>query len=90
MFDMFTRPRIYMRGRQYPGVQTSRTLGDYAAHRIGVNAEPTVGSIELKKVNEYLVIATSALWNVMTPKEVFEFIKANATKGAGIASKLLA
>ena len=66
-----------MRGRIYPGIPTSRTLGDHIGHRIGVNAEPSTGIAEVKKQSELLVIATSTLWNVMTPKEVFEFIKQN-------------
>lgn len=36
------------------------------------------------------MLATSAVWNVLTPKEVFEFIKANKGMGLGLISKLLA
>ena len=46
MFDTF-RPRIYVRGRNYPGISVSRSFGDYAAHRIGVTSEPTVGSLKI-------------------------------------------
>ena len=47
------------------------------AHKIGVISEPTTGSIQLSKINEFLVIATNTLWYVMTPKEVFDFIRLN-------------
>jgi serine/threonine protein phosphatase PrpC len=59
----------------FPGIPISRSLGDFMAHKIGVISEPTTGLVELTKTNDYLVIATSTLWRVMTPKEVFEFIK---------------
>ena len=75
LFDPATCPRIYNRGRMYPGLQISRSLGDYLGHRIGVTSEPGVGSLKFTKHNEYLVIASRSLWNEMSPKEVFEFIK---------------
>ena len=55
----------------FPGIPISRSLGDFMAHKIGVISEPTTGLVELTKTNDYLVIATSTLWRVMTPKEVF-------------------
>jgi len=76
MFD-HNRPRVYMRGRYYPGVSVSRSFGDYTAHRIGVSSEPTVGSQAISRQNEFLVLANRALWNVLTPKEVFKFIKSH-------------
>lgn len=66
-----------MRGRMYPGLVTSRSIGDYTAHKIGVNAEPYVGQVTIKKHHDFLVVATSALWNVLTPKEVFDYIRQN-------------
>ena len=72
-----------MRGRLYPGVSTSRSFGDYFAHRIGVKAEPEVGCIKLTKQNEYLIIACAAFWNILTPKEVFAFITNNSTQAMG-------
>ena len=39
---------------------------------------------------EYLVLATNALWAVMAPKDVFEFIKENSQQGLGAVSNLLA
>ena len=68
-----------MRGRLYPGLTISRSFGDYFAHRIGVTSEPTVGVTRFRRENEYLVISNSTLWNVLTPKEVFEFIKLNSS-----------
>ena len=41
------RPRVYRRGKYYPGVPYSRTFGDYIAHKIGVTAEPTLGKIQI-------------------------------------------
>ena len=54
-----------------------------------MKAEPTVGCVELKKTNDYLVIACSAVWNVLTPKEVFAFLKATNNRAMGDISKAL-
>ena len=61
----------------FPGIGISRSLGDFMAHKIGVTSEPTTGLVQLQKINEFLVSATSTLWSVMTPKEVFDFIRIN-------------
>jgi serine/threonine protein phosphatase PrpC len=68
----------------------SRSLGDYTGHRIGATSEPGLGFEPISKHNEYLVIASKGLWNFMTPKEVFDFIKTNSNFGLGTVSNMLA
>jgi serine/threonine protein phosphatase PrpC len=36
------KPRVYVRGRMYPGLSTTRSLGDLLAHNIGVTSEPSI------------------------------------------------
>jgi len=36
------KPRVYVRGRMYPGLSTTRSLGDLLAHQIGVTSEPSI------------------------------------------------
>jgi hypothetical protein len=43
------KPRVYVRGRMYPGLSTTRSLGDLLAHQIGVTSEPSVKVINLSK-----------------------------------------
>lgn len=43
------KPRVYVRGRMYPGLSTTRSLGDLLAHQIGVTSEP---SIKIHKVTK--------------------------------------
>jgi serine/threonine protein phosphatase PrpC len=49
-----------------------------------------VGSYKIGRHNEYVVIATAAIWNVLSPKAVFDFIKMHSNQGIGLISKLLA
>lgn len=62
------RPRLYIRNRLFPGVGITRSLGDYLGHKIGMTSEPVVGATKINKNNKFLIIATRAVWNVMTPK----------------------
>jgi hypothetical protein len=86
-FSHIDRPRVYRRGRMIPGTQVSRSFGDYLAHQIGVSSEPKVGKFTIGRQNEFLVIASSALWNVMTPKEVFQFVRQRCPKGIGLVTQ---
>ena len=65
------RPRLYIRNRNFPGCGISRSFGDYLGHKIGMTSEPNVGATKITKSNKFLIIASRALWNVMTPKDVF-------------------
>ena len=78
-----------MRGRLYPGISVTRSLGDITAHRIGVLSEPSVGSLYRDK-DAILVVASQGLWNSMSPKEVFNFIKDNQHLPYGLISEKLA
>lgn len=42
-----------------------------------MTSEPTLGAVKINKNNKFLIIATRAVWNVMTPKEVFRFVEKN-------------
>ena len=41
------KTRIYVRARMYPGLSTSRSLGDLLAHHIGVTSEPNIKIMDI-------------------------------------------
>jgi hypothetical protein len=43
------KPRVYVRGRMYPGLSTTRSLGDLLAHQIGVTSEPSIKIMNITK-----------------------------------------
>lgn len=81
------RPRLYIRNRNYPGVGITRSLGDYLGHKIGMTSEPAVGATKINKNNKYLIVASRALWNVMTPKEVFRYLEKNKILPLNVLAK---
>ena len=36
--------RVFLRARMYPGLKTTRSVGDLLAHQIGVTSEPSFDS----------------------------------------------
>ena len=84
------RPRLYVRNRNFPGVGISRSFGDYLGHKIGMTSEPVVGATKMNKNNKFLIIASRAVWNVMTPKEVFTYIEKHKLLSFNVLAKQLA
>jgi len=41
------KPRVFVRGRSYPGLSTTRSFGDLLAHHIGVTSEPSFKVINI-------------------------------------------
>ena len=79
------KPRVYVRGRMYPGLSITRSLGDLLAHQIGVTSEP---SIKIHKVTKeqcerFIAIGTDGIWDNMTAEDLMEYIKDIKDVGKG-------
>jgi serine/threonine protein phosphatase PrpC len=83
------KPRIYVRGRTYPGLSTSRSLGDLLAHHIGATSEPSVRIINLSKgKNErFVAIGTDGIWDNIAPEDLVEHINEHGLKEIGQGSE---
>lgn len=67
--------RVWLANENRPGLAMTRSIGDSVASRIGVIHTPTIKSHELDSPDdEYLVIATDGIWDVMEYQEVTNFI----------------
>ena len=86
------KPRIYVRGRTFPGLSTSRSLGDLLAHHIGVTSEPSVRIINLSKqqTERFLAIGTDGIWDNMAADDFVENISEHGMKEIGIGSEYVA
>ncbi|KAI9093591.1 hypothetical protein K1719_027040 [Acacia pycnantha] len=71
-----------------PALQVTRSIGDDDL-KPAVTAEPEITETTLSADDEYLVIASDGLWDVMSNKEVISIIK-DTVKEAGMCSKRLA
>ncbi len=86
------KPRIYVRGRTYPGLSTSRSLGDLLAHQIGVTSEPSVRIIKLSKqqTERFIAIGTDGIWDNIAPDDLVENIAEHGLKDIGAGSEYVA
>ncbi|CAG9327372.1 unnamed protein product [Blepharisma stoltei] len=69
--------RIYKLTENAPGLATSRTLGDRIARQIGVICDPeiTFHTFDFEQ-DEFIVMASDGLWDVMSNEEVVNFVAA--------------
>ncbi|KAK4281995.1 hypothetical protein QN277_013427 [Acacia crassicarpa] len=71
-----------------PALQVTRSIGDDDL-KPAVTAEPEITETTLSADDEYVVIASDGLWDVMSNKEVISMMK-DTVKEAGMCSKRLA
>lgn len=57
-----------------PGIAMTRTLGDLQAKKIGLISEPEIEGLELNHHDNFIVIGSDGLWDVMSSAEVVGFI----------------
>jgi serine/threonine protein phosphatase PrpC len=65
-------PRVWVKGKDYPGCAFTRSLGDLTADRIGVWAEPEMLTKELTGSDEILVIASDGIFEFITNQGVID------------------
>lgn len=68
--------RVYARGKDGPGLAVSRSIGDMAAHDIGVSEKPDIQVVKLdhKRMSYTLVVASDGLWNIFGPNLVLKHL----------------
>jgi len=64
--------RVWRRDLAGPGLAMSRSLGDAAAHQIGVSELPVVMEYRLADTDRLLIIATDGVWDMLDNSEVVD------------------
>ena len=78
-----------------PGLQPTRTLGDHAASKIGVIADPDCSHHKLQKSDKFLILATDGVWEYVSNRQAVRFVEAalrlnvNEPARAELAAKYL-
>ena len=85
--------RVWFKGKNYPGLAMSRSIGDNIAKSIGVINEPDINIYNANALNvKAIVLATDGVWEFMNNNRirdiVIEYYKADDCKGA--AKKIVA
>ena len=64
--------RVWRRDLAGPGLAMSRSIGDVAAHQIGVSALPVVMQYRLSEADRLLIISTDGVWDMLDNAEVVD------------------
>lgn len=64
------------------GLAMSRSLGDYIAHKYGVSAEPEILQHTVTSSDEFLILATDGVWDVLDNEEACRIVFSAMTSDA--------
>lgn len=77
--------RLFLKGREFPGISMSRAIGDTIAQSIGLISDPSVMCIDLEDEDEFILICSDGVWEFIDDQEAVEIIKpveGNVKQGA--------
>jgi serine/threonine protein phosphatase PrpC len=64
------------------GLAMSRSLGDSVVHRFGVSAEPEITEYQLTEADEFVIIASDGIWDVVDNNQAVQVIQNFISKGS--------
>jgi len=72
--DAADPPRLWMPDALYPGTAFTRSVGDAAAERIGVIADPEVRVRDLGPDDRFVILATDGVWEFINNQEAVDLV----------------
>ena len=67
--------RVWLKGKDYPGLAMSRSLGDLKAKSVGVIADPGILEYDLNKSTKYIVACSDGVWEFLNNEVVMNIGK---------------
>lgn len=74
--------RVWLPNENRPGLAMARALGDFCLKEYGLSAIPHVCYTSLTEHDEFVVLATDGVWDVMSNEEVASVVERAEPKGA--------
>jgi len=66
--------RVFVRGRAFPGLAMSRSIGDFIANAVGVTCEPEISCHKIDINDEFICVSSDGVWEFLKSKTVAEMI----------------
>ena len=66
--------RVYKLNDGNPGLAVARSLGDCYGHECGVSEEPQVSYRILEDTDEFIVMGSDGIWDVMNSVEIVGYV----------------
>ncbi|OMO97671.1 phosphatase 2C (PP2C)-like protein [Corchorus olitorius] len=80
-------PRVWMPNQNCPGLAMARAFGDFCLKDHGLSSIPQVSYRRITNKDEFVVLATDGVWDVLTNNEVIQIVA--SVKKRSMAAKLL-
>eukprot|EP00250_Pteridium_aquilinum_P022060 c25295_g5_i1 orf=501-1724(-) len=78
--------RVWLPHENRPGLAMARALGDFCLKEYGLSAIPHVSYKRLTEHDEFIVLATDGVWDVLTNEEVASIVDRAEPKGGAAKS----
>ena len=66
--------RVYVKGKTYPGLSLTRSIGDLVGERVGIISERDITIKNVDSTCKYLVLGSDGLWNMIKPYDVIRIV----------------
>lgn len=80
--------RLFEKGKLFPGLAMSRSIGDTVGQSCGVIAEPDVNCFKFTENDEFLLLASDGIWEFITSKAACDFVREKSNEFDGDAMKV--
>jgi len=67
--------RVFLRGKLYPGLAMSRSIGDLVGAGAGVSAEPDVSKFEITPDHRFILLCSDGVWEFIKSQEAVDLVK---------------
>lgn len=82
--------KVFVRGRIYPGLSVSRSIGDEVGAFIGVIDEPEINVYEInEQTDQFLLMGTKPVFNYLEDYEIINILSSFSGKSVKMASDFL-
>ncbi len=66
--------RVWVKGKKYPGIAMSRSIGDSVANEIGVFSLPEIKEFYIENNCKFIVIGSDGLWEFLENEKVVRYV----------------
>jgi serine/threonine protein phosphatase PrpC len=66
--------RVWAKGKKYPGIAMSRSIGDSVANEIGVFSLPEIKEFYIQSNCKFIVIGSDGLWEFLENEKVVRYV----------------
>ena len=67
--------RVWAKGKDYPGLAMSRSIGDLKGKKIGVIPDPGILEYEISKSTKFIIVCSDGVWQFLNNQTVMELGK---------------